>query len=103
MDLAGQRSLDHLFARQSSDPLTLNIGTGRGLGVLDVVHGFEQATGLAIPYEMWSADPAMCLAWRPVPRRPRLYWGGTPSGAWRRCAAMAGPGSRPTGGVSNNP
>ena len=54
MDLAVAHgmALDHLFARQSSDPLTLNIGTGRGLSVLDVVHGFEQATGLTIPYEI---------------------------------------------------
>ena len=54
MDLAEAHSkaLDHLFERETSDPLTLNIGTGRGLSVLDVVHGFEQATGLAIPYEV---------------------------------------------------
>ena len=54
MDLAEAHgtALEHLFERQASDPLTLNIGTGRGLSVLDVVHGFEQATGLAIPYEI---------------------------------------------------
>ena len=33
---------EHLFKRQTSELLTLNIGTGRGLSVLDVVHGFEQ-------------------------------------------------------------
>ena len=59
MDLAEAHgsALDHLFKRQASDPLTLNIGTGRGLSVLDVVHGFEQATGLAIPYEIVERRP----------------------------------------------
>ena len=59
MDLAEAHgsALDHLFKRQASDPLTLNIGTGRGLSVLDVVQGFEQATGLAIPYEIVERRP----------------------------------------------
>ena len=54
MDLAEAHgvALDYLFQRQNSDPLTLNIGTGHGLSVLEVVHGFEQATGLTIPYEL---------------------------------------------------
>ena len=39
MDLAEAHgmALNHLFERQTSNPLTLNIGTGRGLNVLDVV------------------------------------------------------------------
>jgi UDP-glucose 4-epimerase len=59
MDLAEAHgmALDHLFKRQASEPLTLNIGTGRGLSVLDVVHGFEQATGLTIPYEVVQRRP----------------------------------------------
>ena len=59
MDLAEAHSkaLDHLFERQSSDPLILNIGTGRGLSVMDVVQGFEQATGLTIPYEVVERRP----------------------------------------------
>ena len=59
MDLAEAHgmALDHLFKRQASDPLTLNIGTGRGLSVLDVVHGFEQTTGLTIPYEVVERRP----------------------------------------------
>ena len=59
MDLAEAhgKALDHLFERQTTDPLMLNIGTGRGLSVLDVVHGFEQATGLTIPYEVVERRP----------------------------------------------
>ena len=59
MDLAEAHgaALNHLFKRQSSELLTLNIGTGRGLSVLDVVHGFERATGLTIPYELVERRP----------------------------------------------
>lgn len=59
MDLAEAhgKALDHLFERQTTNPLMLNIGTGRGLSVLDVVHGFEQATGLTIPYEVVERRP----------------------------------------------
>ena len=54
MDLAEAhgRTLEHLFKRQSSEPLTLNIGTGKGLSVLEMVKGFEAATGITIPYEI---------------------------------------------------
>jgi len=59
MDLAEAhgKALDHLFEREEPEPLTLNIGTGRGLSVLDVVHGFEQATGVTIPYEIVDRRP----------------------------------------------
>lgn len=29
---------------------TFNLGTGRGTSVLDVIQGFERATGLSVPY-----------------------------------------------------
>lgn len=50
MDLAEAHAvaLEHLLTGSSSLP-TLNLGTGRGLSVLEVVEGFEAATGIAIP------------------------------------------------------
>jgi len=53
MDLAEAHAvaLQHLLAGSSSLP-TLNLGTGRGLSVLEVVEGFEAATGLTIPRVM---------------------------------------------------
>ncbi|WP_392351634.1 UDP-glucose 4-epimerase GalE [Parasynechococcus sp.] len=59
MDLADAHgvTLDHLLQQPDSTALTLNIGTGRGLSVLEVVHGFERATGITVPYSI-------------VPRRP---------------------------------
>jgi UDP-glucose 4-epimerase len=46
MDLAEAHSvtLGHLFQATAPHQLTLNIGTGCGLSVLDVLHGFEKAT-----------------------------------------------------------
>ena len=59
MDLAEAHSitLDHLFHSTAPHQLTLNIGTGCGLSVLDVVKGFERATGLPIPFEVVERRP----------------------------------------------
>jgi UDP-glucose 4-epimerase len=56
---------------------TVNLGTGRGYSVLDVVRAFEQASGRAVPYEVvarrpgdiaaYYADPSLAaslLGWR---------------------------------------
>ena len=93
MDLAEAHgtALDHLFERQASDPLTLNGGTGRGLSVLDVVHGFERATDWPSPTRSWSADPAMCPP-RGLPPDRTNRAGLARRRSLRRCAVMAGPG-----------
>ncbi len=71
MDLA----LGHLKALQRMDaldsPVCINLGTGRGYSVLEVVHAFEVASGRKVAYriverragdiaECW-ADPALAL------------------------------------------
>lgn len=74
-------ALGHLRALERIDALpgvtTLNLGTGRGYSVLEMVRAFEQASGRQVPYdivarragdiaECW-ADPARALAvlgWR---------------------------------------
>lgn len=48
-------ALDYLM--QADRSLTVNLGTGRGVSVLELVHAFESATGRAVPYQI-------------VPRRP---------------------------------
>ena len=48
-------ALEYLLRAQRS--LTVNLGTGRGVSVLELVHAFEQASGQTIPMEF-------------VPRRP---------------------------------
>ncbi len=57
--------------------LTVNLGTGQGYSVLDVIHAFERASGRPVPYQCIArrpgdiaqcyADPAMALdvlGWR---------------------------------------
>jgi UDP-glucose 4-epimerase len=77
MDLAEGHvaALDHLA--RGPGLLTVNLGTGRGVSVLDMVRAFEQASGRPVPYRIvdrragdiaacW-ADPALAaelLGWR---------------------------------------
>ena len=69
MDLAEAHgvTLTHLLNQESPTQLTLNIGTGTGLSVLDVIQGFEKPRASAFPTR-WSPDgPVMCRGCRPVP------------------------------------
>ena len=54
MDLAEahSRAFEHLLQQPTPYSLTLNIGTGRAISVLEVVREFEAATGVTIPYEI---------------------------------------------------
>ena len=69
-------ALNCLF-NESPQRLTLNLGSGRGLSVLDVVHGMESASGRSIKYQIKTrrdgdagisiADPSLAasrLGWR---------------------------------------
>ena len=45
--------------------VTVNLGTGRGYSVLEMVKAFEQASGKAVPYEVVERRPgdvAQCYA-----------------------------------------
>lgn len=44
----------HVMALEKLQPgvMTLNLGTGKGLSVLDVLHAFEKASGKTIPYSI---------------------------------------------------
>ena len=53
-----------------------NLGTGRGYSVLEMVHAFERATGVEIPYEIVDRRPgdvAECYA-DPTKAREELGW-----------------------------
>jgi UDP-glucose 4-epimerase len=65
MDLAQGHvaALHHLFDRDES--LTVNLGTGRGYSVLEVIKAFERASGKAVPYQIMprrAGDIAACYA-----------------------------------------
>lgn len=53
------------YAMEQTGALAINLGTGRGYSVLEVVHAFEKASGIAIPYdivERRSGDIATVVA-----------------------------------------
>jgi UDP-glucose 4-epimerase len=65
MDLAEGHvaALDHLLVGAGS--LTVNLGTGRGTSVLELVHAFERASGRRVPCEIVGRRPgdvAACYA-----------------------------------------
>lgn len=56
-------ALDYLFKQQRS--ITVNLGTGRGYSVLEVIRAYEQASGKPIAYRIASRRPgdvAACYA-----------------------------------------
>ncbi|MGB3068601.1 MAG: UDP-glucose 4-epimerase GalE [Ottowia sp.] len=59
MDLAEGHAatLQYLARREEGELLTLNLGTGQGYSVLDVVKAFEAASGQAIPYQIAARRP----------------------------------------------
>ena len=79
MDLADGHvaALRFLLERQQS--VTVNLGTGRGYSVLEVVKAFERASGKAVPYRITPRRPgdvAACYA-DPSLARELLGWSAT--------------------------
>jgi UDP-glucose 4-epimerase len=79
MDLADGHvaALRFLLERQRS--LTVNLGTGRGYSVLEVVQAFERASGKPVPYRIAPRRPgdvAACYA-DPARARELLGWSAT--------------------------
>lgn len=67
MDLAigHTAALQYLFQKTNGDILTVNLGTGRGVSVLEMLYAFEQASGKKIPYKIVDRRPgdvAECYA-----------------------------------------
>ena len=70
-------ALRHLLA--GGDSLTVNLGTGRGSSVLELVTAFERASGRPIPYEIAprrAGDIASCYA-DPALAEALLNWRAT--------------------------
>src|SRR6185437_13686147 len=59
------KALEYLFDVNSQNLLTVNLGTGNGYSVLDVIKAFEKASGKKINYKFMprrSGDVATCYA-----------------------------------------
>ena len=86
-------ALKHLLG--GGDSLTLNLGTGRGVSVLELVRAFERASGRSVPYEIaprragdvaaYYADPG--LAERRLGWKARLGLDAMCADSWRWQAA----------------
>ncbi len=67
-------ALRHLFERRKS--ITVNLGTGRGYSVLELIRAFERASGKAVPYVVAPRRPGdvgACFA-DPTLARDVLGW-----------------------------
>jgi len=65
LEALGASSQSEQKNNQYSECLTVNLGTGRGYSVLEVVRAYEQASGRSIPYRIAprrSGDIASCYA-----------------------------------------
>ena len=73
--LKALEALERLRGKQS-DCLTVNLGTGQGYSVLDVVRAYEQASGRAISYKMAPRRPGDVAACYADPKRAQelLDW-----------------------------
>ena len=88
------KALDALESLDSS--FVVNLGTGTGYSVLDVVKAFEAASGKPVPYELVARRPgdiAECFA---APAAARSCSAGKRNMASSGCAPITGAGSRRT-------
>jgi UDP-glucose 4-epimerase len=77
MDLAdGHRAALHTLLAEPPQLLTLNLGSGQGNSVLELVHAFEEASGRAVPYRVVARRPgdAACTVANPELAAQRLGW-----------------------------
>ncbi len=76
MDLAAGHLAALRYAMDHQGVEIFNLGTGTAYSVLDIVHAFEEANGLKIPYEITPRRPgdiAVCYA-DPAKAREKLRW-----------------------------
>jgi UDP-glucose 4-epimerase len=66
-------AIDALLRPDNRVPPIINLGTGRGHTVLEVVRAFEQAAGRTIPFEIVGRRPGDVAASYADPSRARLH------------------------------
>jgi UDP-glucose 4-epimerase len=76
MDLAEGHAAALSFLSRTTGWHAINLGTGKGYSVLEMVHAFEKATGREVPYKIVArraGDVAACYA-DPKKASERLNW-----------------------------
>ena len=98
MDLAEGHLAALAYLAAHPGMLTVNLGTGQGYSVLDMVHAFERASGRPVPYEITARRPGDVAACYADPAQANTLLGWTASrnldamcrDAWRwQCASAA--------------
>jgi UDP-glucose 4-epimerase len=60
-----------------------NLGTGKGVSVLEIINAFEKATGLKLPYEITPRrEGDIEKGMGRMLRMPTRNWAGTPILLW---------------------
>jgi UDP-glucose 4-epimerase len=77
-------ALRYLFERDEG--LTVNLGTGRGHSVLEVVRAYAKPAAARFPMPWCHAGPAMSRPALPTRRAPTGCWAGAPTRPERMCA-----------------
>lgn len=76
VDLAEGHVAALRFLLGGTESITVNLGTGRGYSVLELVQAYERASGRAVPYDIVARRPgdvAACYA-DPALARAKLGW-----------------------------
>jgi UDP-glucose 4-epimerase len=58
-------ALDYLLEKSAGECLAINLGTGKGVSVFEMLRAFEAASGRAVPYQVVDRRPgdiAACYA-----------------------------------------
>lgn len=86
------KALDYVKEHQGVE--AINLGTGNGYSVLDMVRNFEQVNGVKVPYEIVGRRPGDIATCYSDPSKATGYWDGRRNWVWRICAGIPGIGSR---------
>jgi hypothetical protein len=89
-------AVNHLL--DGGESLTVNLGTGVGTSVLQLVEAYAQASGRPVPYRIAPRRPGDMPPAGQTPPWPTSAWAGVRATAWSGCALTVGAGSRRTRG-----
>ena len=74
---------------------TVNLGTGTGYSVLDVIRTFERVNGVKIPYTVLERHPGdIAVSYSDPPKAERLFCRRAEKSPSKTCAATRGDGGR---------
>ncbi len=77
-DLADAHILALEYLRKGGKSDFINLGTGHGYSVLEVIEAARQVTGKEINIRQDAPRPAIRRDWWPTPKKPAQFWAGSP-------------------------